>query len=151
MNDIKAEIKIDLFPGQRWYKNVQAYQTSTRSQRSETQELPRFGEARAKSLHAEAVCHSSTLQIQHSLPAIILILLAELKRLSERCEFGATSDEMLRESVVCGVRDSNILRRLLAEPKVSLKRALEVAIALEIAEKDALDLQKNQTPGLILQ
>ena len=58
---------------------------------------------------------------------------------------------MLRESVVCGLRDSSILRRLLAEPKVSLKRALEVAIALEIAEKDALDLQKNQTPGLILQ
>ena len=31
--------------------------------------------------------------------------------------------------------------------KLSLKRALDLAVALETAEKDALDLQKNQTPG----
>ncbi|CAB4000385.1 Hypothetical predicted protein [Paramuricea clavata] len=34
-----------------------------------------------------------------------------------------------------------------AEPKLTLKRALDLAIAIETSEKDALNLQKNNTPG----
>ena len=48
---------------------------------------------------------------------------------------------------MCRVRDSRIQRCLLVEPKLSLKRELDLAIALETAEKDALHLQKNPTPG----
>ena len=76
----------------------------------------------------------------------IPVFVDELRRLSEDCEFGTTLDEMLRDRFVCGVRDDKIQRRLLAEPKLSLKRALELGIAAEIAEKDGLDLQKS-TPS----
>ena len=76
----------------------------------------------------------------------IPVFVAELRRLSEDCEFGTTLDERLRDRLVCGVRDDKIQRRLLAEPKLSLKRALELGIAAETAVKDALDLQKS-TPS----
>ena len=44
---------------------------------------------------------------------------------------------------VCGARDNKIQRRLLAEPKLTLKRALDLAIAIETSEKDVLDLKKS--------
>ena len=75
------------------------------------------------------------------------MFVTELRRLSEYCEFAATLYEMLRDSLVCRVRDSRIQRCLLVEPKLSLKRELDLAVALETAEKDALNLQKNPTPG----
>lgn len=60
--------------------------------------------------------------------------------LKEHCEFGETLDEMLCDRFVCGVRDIRILRRLLAEPKLTLKRALDLALAIEAAEKWAIYL-----------
>ena len=72
--------------------------------------------------------------------------LAELKRLSEHCEFGTNLNEMLRDRIVCGTRDNRIQRRLLAEPKLTLKRALDLAVAIETSEKDALSLQKCNSP-----
>ena len=69
--------------------------------------------------------------------------LAELRRLSEHCEFGSTLDEMLRDRLVCGTCDSKIQRRLLAEPKLKLKRTLELALAIETSEKDVLVLKQD--------
>ena len=48
---------------------------------------------------------------------------------------------MLRDRIVIGVNDSNIQRRLLAEPNLTLKKALEIAQALETAERGSADLQ----------
>ena len=49
----------------------------------------------------------------------IVMFLAELRHLSEQCEFGITLDEMLRDRLVCVVRDIRIQRRLLVEPKLT--------------------------------
>ena len=56
------------------------------------------------------------------------MFLAELRHLSEPGEFGITLDEMLRDRLVCGVRDIRIQRRLLAEPKLTLNWALDLAL-----------------------
>jgi hypothetical protein len=77
----------------------------------------------------------------------IPMYLAELKRLSENFEFGSNLNEMLRDRMVCETSDHSIQRRLLAEPKLTLKRARDLAIAIETSEKDALNLQKNNLPG----
>ena len=77
----------------------------------------------------------------------IAMFLAELRRLSEHCEFGITLDEMLRDRLVCGVRDIRIQRRLLAEPKLTLKRALDLSLAIEAADKDASEIQKADGQG----
>ena len=50
--------------------------------------------------------------------------LAELKRLSEHCSFGDSLDNMLRDRIVCGIQDQRIQSRLLAEPYLTLKKAL---------------------------
>ena len=47
----------------------------------------------------------------------IAMFLAELRHLTEHCEFGTTLDEMLRDRLVCDVHDIRIQRRLPAEPK----------------------------------
>ena len=60
----------------------------------------------------------------------IAMFLAELRHLSEHCEFRLTLDERLRDRLVCGVRDIRIQRRLLAEPKLILKQALVRSLVL---------------------
>ena len=77
----------------------------------------------------------------------IAMFLAELRHLFEQCEFGITLDEMLRDRLVCGVRDIRIQRRLLAEPKLTLKRTLDLALATEAADKDASEIQKADGQG----
>ena len=71
--------------------------------------------------------------------------LAELRHLTEHYEFGATLDQMLRDRLVCGVHDIRIQRRLLAEPELTLKRALDLALAIEAADKDASEIQKGDS------
>ena len=79
----------------------------------------------------------------------IAMFLAELRHLTEHCEFGATLEEKLRDRLVCGVHDIRIQRRLLAEPKLTLKRALDLALATEAADKDASEIQKgNLSKGI---
>eukprot|EP00731_Ephydatia_muelleri_P004369 Em0002g545a len=62
---------------------------------------------------------------------------AELRRIAEHCEFKDTLDEMLRDRLVCGIKDTRVRRRLLAEPKLTFTKALEIAQAAELAEKGA--------------
>ena len=50
---------------------------------------------------------------------------------------------MLCDRLVFGINDSRIQRRLLAEPDLDYKKAYELALALEAAEKSAQDLQAN--------
>ena len=71
------------------------------------------------------------------------MFLAELRQLTEYCKFGTTLDEMLRDRLVCGVQDIRIPRRLLAELKLTLQQALDLALAIEAAEKDASEIQKG--------
>ena len=75
------------------------------------------------------------------------MLVAELRHLSEHCECGITLHEMLRDRLVCGVRDIRIQRWLLAEAKLTLKRALDLALGTEAAYKNASEIQKADGQG----
>ena len=61
---------------------------------------------------------------------------AELRSLSEHCDFRDQLEEMLRDRLVCGVNDERIQRRLLAERRLDFKKALELVTAMEIADKN---------------
>ena len=65
----------------------------------------------------------------------------ELKRLSEYCSFGETLDDMLRDRLVCGVRDSRLQRRLLTEKDLTFAKAFELAKLAELAERSAGKVQ----------
>ena len=60
---------------------------------------------------------------------------ANLRQMTEFCDFGISLEDMLRDRLVCGIHDIRIQRRLLAEPNLTFKKALELAIALETVEE----------------
>ena len=49
---------------------------------------------------------------------------------------------MLRDRLVCGANDARLQHRLLAEPDLTLGKAMEFALALEEAEHNAKDIMK---------
>ena len=67
--------------------------------------------------------------------------MAELRKLSEHCNFGTALNDMLRDRLVCGIADQRIQRRLLTEPDLTFAKALELAQAAEAADRNtrALD------------
>ncbi len=52
---------------------------------------------------------------------------ADLKRLSLHCSFGAYLDEALRDRLVCGLRSEATQKRLLTEAELTFKKAVEIA------------------------
>ena len=74
---------------------------------------------------------------------------ARLRALTEYCEFGGTLDSMLRDRLVCGVNNEQLQRRLLAEPRLTFERALELSRMFESATEDARHLQ-NETKSAVL-
>lgn len=57
---------------------------------------------------------------------------SELRRLSEYCNF-TELEKMLRDQIVCGVRDESLQKKLFSEPQLTYNRAYELAIAAEMA------------------
>ena len=51
---------------------------------------------------------------------------------------------MLRDRLVCGIRNKTVQRRLLQEVKLTYTKALDIAIAAETAEKDAKSLHTSE-------
>ncbi len=66
--------------------------------------------------------------------------MAELKKLAQHCEYGATLPQMLRDRLVCGVKDDQMKRRL-SEVELTFEKALTVCQAMESANKNVRDLQ----------
>ena len=69
--------------------------------------------------------------------------IAELRRLSEHCNFGNNLDSSLRDRIVCGINDPAIQKKLLSETNLDLKKTITVAVALEAATRDLGDLQRG--------
>ena len=61
---------------------------------------------------------------------------AELHALAANCNFKDTLDVMLRNRMVCGINDTATQKRLLAEPKLTFKKALDIARSLETATRN---------------
>ena len=71
--------------------------------------------------------------------------LAELRRLASTCKFGNFLNEALCDRLVCGLREETMQRRLLAEPKLDLKRVCELAQGIVVALKDAKEIQSIES------
>ena len=62
--------------------------------------------------------------------------LGKLQKLAETCEFGNYRDEALRDRLVCGVNSKATRRKLLGEAELSLKKAVDIAVGMELTEKE---------------
>ena len=69
---------------------------------------------------------------------------AELRHLSQDCNFGDSLLDMLRDRLVCGVGSLRVQKRLLAEPDLTFESAFKISTAMETAEKNAVDLQASK-------
>ena len=78
-----------------------------------------------------------------SLDESVADFVAALRRLAERCSFGDMLEEMLRDRFVCGINNSGIQKRLLAEPELTLTKAVSVAQATELANTGVKELQSS--------
>lgn len=69
--------------------------------------------------------------------------MAELRKLSQYCDFKDGLSDALRDRLVCGMHCSSTQKRLLSEKDLDLDKALAIAISMETAAKDASELQKD--------
>ena len=70
----------------------------------------------------------------------VTAFVSELRSIAKSCNFGDTLKTMLRDHIVCGINDSIIQRRLLAEKGLSFKTTLELAQGMELAAKNVREL-----------
>ena len=70
----------------------------------------------------------------------------ELRKLARSCDFGDFLDQALRDRFVCGLSNANTQRRLLSEKDLTLKRAVAIATAMEMAVLEPSDVKKTVEP-----
>jgi hypothetical protein len=76
--------------------------------------------------------------------------LAELRKLSEHCEFQDKLDEQLRDKFTCGCNNEKIQHKLLTIKDLSLKSAFDHAIAIESAYRDTKEIHGQSSKDLDL-
>ena len=69
--------------------------------------------------------------------------MAELRRLSEHCDFKEYLSEALRDGLVCGLMSKAIQRRLLSQKDLTLETAYDIALSEETASRRASELQAS--------
>ena len=72
---------------------------------------------------------------------------AELRKLSEHCEFGTGLNDYLRDRFVCGLNCERVQQKLLSTDDLNLEGALKIARSFETATKDAKGLQHDVDAG----
>ena len=71
--------------------------------------------------------------------------IAVLRKAAEHCNYGDSLSEMIRDRLVCGITNTTVQKRLLAEKELSLDKAVSLAQSVEVAEQGAKDLQMAAT------
>ena len=61
---------------------------------------------------------------------------ASLRKLAQYCKFGDHLEDALRDRYVCGLQQETIQRRPLSEVDLTYSKAIEIARAIESADKD---------------
>ena len=79
---------------------------------------------------------------QHEGESVVQYL-AALRKLAKKCDFRDFLNQALRDKLVCGLRNENIQRKLLAEADLTLQCAFEVAQGMEAAQHQASKLQAS--------
>ena len=74
---------------------------------------------------------------------------AELRKLTEFCDFGDSINDILRDKFVSGLHNTRTHHRLLAEKALTFPKAQEIAQTMELADKDVQSLQSNPHPPVL--
>ena len=63
---------------------------------------------------------------------------SNLRSLSDTCSFGALKDEIVRDRIACGVRDSSLRKKLLQVPELTLERWIDMCRSAEATQLEAM-------------
>ncbi|KAM7290851.1 uncharacterized protein ISCGN_027438 [Ixodes scapularis] len=61
--------------------------------------------------------------------------IVELRQLADKCNFGDMLDRMLRDKIVCGIRNIDVQKALLSRPKLTLQETENIVLAAEAARQ----------------
>lgn len=73
----------------------------------------------------------------------VTMFVASLKTLAEHCEFNEVLNEAIRHRLVCGLRSEVIQKRLLTQNVLTLERAIEISMSVELATEKAHRLSSS--------
>ena len=73
---------------------------------------------------------------------------AELRSLTEFCNFGNSLELMIRDRLVCGINDAAIQTRLLADTELTYDKAVSIALNAETATQSVRELRVKQESGV---
>ena len=68
-----------------------------------------------------------------------------LRALAETCEFETLKDDLIRDRIICGVRDKGIQRKLLQECSLTLSKCVDICRANEATAAQLEDMAPSQT------
>ena len=66
-----------------------------------------------------------------------------LRTLAETCEFGLLKDDLIRDRLVCGIRDNGQRKKLIQEPKLTLEKCLDSCRAAEATKLQVQDMSSQ--------
>ena len=70
---------------------------------------------------------------------------AQLSQLTEHCEFGGFLNDALRDKFVLGLQSEATQKRLLSEKNLTYQKAIDIAVAMEVAAKDLKEVGSHGT------
>lgn len=73
----------------------------------------------------------------------VAVFVAALRKLTEHCEFKDVLNDTIRDRLVCGLRCEAAQKRLLTESALTLDRAIEVSVSMELAAREAHQLSES--------
>lgn len=68
----------------------------------------------------------------------------ELNKIAAKCEFKDLQDDLVCSRFICGVKDVGLSERLLREPDITLKKALEICRLSEISRMQAQNMKTEE-------
>ena len=123
-----------------WDYNVQTAQDARSACRADVQVVFRSRQVSARALQSEIFRHNASFlfntcvrQEGESITAYV----TRLRDLAYHCEYGDSAKDLIRDRLVCGVRDDTLQRTLLAVAKLTFDRAFELALLHESAAQNA--------------
>ena len=70
--------------------------------------------------------------------------LTELRKLANSCSFGAVCDSLIRDRIVCGIKDAPLRERLLREADLTLDKAIALCRAAELSKEQSRTLDTKE-------
>lgn len=61
--------------------------------------------------------------------------LTALRQLATSCEYGTLQDQLIRDRIVCGLKEDSVRKRLLQEPKLDLEKCINVCKSAAITQQ----------------